>query len=90
MVIFCTKEAGKTISFNSPTERDYLNSRARKAFLVPKHEVLDKHFAAREEGVMEILRKNETDAFEGWQQQSALGHWAVMRGVLPPAIWEQW
>ncbi|CAG8974515.1 hypothetical protein HYALB_00009050 [Hymenoscyphus albidus] len=98
MVIFCTKEAHfpssssepKTIEFNNPKAKDYLGSRARKEFLVPRFEVLPQHFAPREEGEMEVLRKNETERFEGWQQTSAMGHWTVMRRVLPQEVWEGW
>jgi hypothetical protein len=50
MVIFCTKTPMPTISFKSPTKEDFLNSRARKAFLVPQHEVLESAFAEPKEG----------------------------------------
>jgi hypothetical protein len=90
MVIFCTKTPVKTITFKSPIKEDYLNSRARKAFLVPQYEVLESAFAESKEGEMRVLTKNQTKGFEGWQRESALGHWAVMRGVLPPKVWEQW
>ncbi|KAG9229983.1 S-adenosyl-L-methionine-dependent methyltransferase [Amylocarpus encephaloides] len=90
MVIFCTKSPGTTISFREPEEHEYLNSRARRMFLVPKHEVFLEDFARRREGDMEVLRRNETGGFEGWQRESAGGHWVVMRTVLPEGIWESW
>ena len=58
-------------------------------YLLPKHEVDDAVFEAQE-GDGGLLLKNATERFRGWQQQSALGHWAVMRTVLPKEIWEDW
>jgi hypothetical protein len=87
MVIFCTKLTGG-IGFREATERDLLNSPSREAFLVPRHEVLEGDFVVgREEGV---LRANETEKLERWHRDSALGHWAVMRTVLPREVWENW
>ncbi|RKU49177.1 hypothetical protein DL546_008746 [Coniochaeta pulveracea] len=87
MVIFCTK-LSEPISFRKPTQRDLLNSPSREAFLLPKNEVKDEDFlVGREEGV---LFRNDTDKLEKWHQTSALGHWAIMRTVLPDAVWENW
>jgi hypothetical protein len=100
MVIFCTNaiSPNSAISFRKPTEKDFLGSRARKAFLQPVHEVfedslrlgVDGKDVEEKEGEGGILRSNETERFKAWQQQSALGHWAVMRTVLPGEIWEEW
>jgi hypothetical protein len=100
MVIFCTNSASpsSTISFRKPTEKDFLGSRARRAFLLPKHEVTEEMLkmgvdgteVVEKEGEGGILRSNETERFVAWQQQSALGHWAVMRTVLPGWVWEEW
>jgi hypothetical protein len=88
MVIFCTKRADRPISFRKPTVRDFLNSPTRKAFLLPKHEVLDSDFlAGSDEG---ILRRNDTKKLARWHEKSALGHWTVMRAVLPSIVWENW
>ena len=87
MVIFCTKQPG-SISFRVPNERDLLNSPSRRAFLLPQHEVREGDFVADEkEG---ILRSNETERLSKWHEMSALGHWGVMRTVLPEAVWEAW
>jgi hypothetical protein len=88
MVIFCTNSEDQ-VTFRKPTEADFLGSHARKMFLLPKHEVADNDFKAVE-GDGGILRKNDTQRFKGWQQTGALGHWAVMRSVLPKEIWEDW
>ncbi|EPE28876.1 S-adenosyl-L-methionine-dependent methyltransferase [Glarea lozoyensis ATCC 20868] len=90
MVIFCTRTPVEEIAFAYPTAPDFLNSRARKAFLVPQHEVLDSAFKKAEEGEMRVLTRASRAGFEGWQRESALGHWGVMRGVLPPRVWEMW
>jgi hypothetical protein len=87
MVIFCTK-LSVPVTFRKPTQRDLLNSPSREAFLLPKNEVRDEDFVVgREEGV---LFKNDTAKLEKWHQTSALGHWAIMRTVLPDAVWESW
>jgi hypothetical protein len=87
MVIFCKKTSGK-LTFKRPVEADFLGSRSRRAFLMPEHEVLDKHIANGEKDG--ILTKNDTQKLAQWHQKSALGHWEVMRTVLPPKIWELW
>ncbi len=88
MVIFCTNSIDP-VKFRQPNDADFLGSRARKMFLLPQHEVDDAVFVEKE-GDGGLLFKNETERFRVWQQQSALGHWAVMRTVLPSEIWEQW
>ncbi|CCF33882.1 hypothetical protein CH063_05981, partial [Colletotrichum higginsianum] len=86
MVIFCKKTSGK-LKFRAPVEDDFLGSRTRRAFLMPYHEVLDKHFL---EGDFGILTNNNTEQLTKWHEKSALGHWEVMRIVLPDKIWEMW
>ena len=90
IVIFCTKlSAGKKeITFRTPTERDFLNSPARQGFLVPRHEVTEKQLSVGDgEG---ILTRNDTEKLAKWHQSSALGHWSIMRVVLPDVVWENW
>lgn len=88
MVIFCINSASK-VRFRKPQEADFLNSQARRQFLPPKHEV-DYTALVEQKGDNGILRQNETDRFQAWQQQSSMGHWSLMRTVLPPEIWENW
>lgn len=86
------------ISFRTPTERDLLNSPSRQAYLLPQHEVRDEDFAAVDDdddadagaGAAAILRRNETERLAKWHETSALGHWRVMRTVLPDAVWQAW
>jgi hypothetical protein len=88
MVIFCTNATDK-VTFRKPVEADFLHSRARKMFLLPQYEV-DETVFAEIESDGGILSRNDTERFKGWQQKSALGHWAVMRTVLPAKVWENW
>jgi len=85
MVFFCIKKT-TPIRFRKPKEADYLGSGARRQYLVPKHEMLHKNF--RTEG--DILKRGKTRELQKWQAKSSIGHWEVMRTVLPDAIWENW
>ncbi|KAI1777427.1 S-adenosyl-L-methionine-dependent methyltransferase [Hypoxylon cercidicola] len=85
VIVFCTK-TGEKVSFREPKEADYLQSLARRAFLLPKHEV-DVSIFSPDAG---ILRVNETEKLAEWHDKSALGHWAVMRTVVPSHIWQNW
>ncbi|KIW96820.1 uncharacterized protein Z519_02211 [Cladophialophora bantiana CBS 173.52] len=85
MVFFCRKRKG-AIKFRRPVAADFLGSGARQEFLVPKHEIDQSEFNT--EGA--VLRSGETKELEKWQAKSALGHWRVMRTVLPDVIWENW
>ncbi|OTB13249.1 hypothetical protein K445DRAFT_320109 [Daldinia sp. EC12] len=88
VIVFCAK-SGDKVTFRKPTEADYLGSLARRAYLLPKHEVNATAFLAASADAG-ILRVNETEKLEKWHDQSALGHWAVMRTVIPSYIWESW
>jgi hypothetical protein len=94
MVIFCTKQAEKPLTFRKPIEADYLGSNARKMFLMPEHEIEEGFFEAQEgegnpaEGG--VLSRNDTMRLTKWQKESAVGHWRVMRTVLPSEVWEKW
>lgn len=86
MVFFCKKQAGAPVTFRAPVEADFLGSAARREFLVPKHEIMPEVF----DSSVDVLKKGKTKELEKWQAQSAMGHWKVMRTVLPDAIWENW
>lgn len=88
MVFFCVKDAGRPVTFRKATPADMLQSRTREHFLVPKHEVFERDFTAV--GEVDVLRRNDTSALAKWHEKSALGHWEVMRIVLPDAFWENW
>ena len=86
MVFFCRKQAAIPIKFRKPRQADFLGSRLRKDYLMPKHEILPEMF--EKEGT--VLKAGKTRELERWHQKSALGHWEVMRTVLPAAVWENW
>lgn len=85
MVFFCRK-TNIPVNFRQPVEADFLGSRFRREYLVPKHEIPASVF--EKEG--SILRKGRTKELEKWQAKSAIGHWRVMRTVLPDAVWINW
>ncbi|TLD12411.1 uncharacterized protein PgNI_04220 [Pyricularia grisea] len=88
MVIFCRKtETSTPLTFREPIEKDMLDSVSRVHFLLPKHEVLESEFLSNETSV---LRRNNTQILEKWHKKSAMGHWEVMRTVVPLQIWESW
>ncbi|RCI10193.1 hypothetical protein L249_8667 [Ophiocordyceps polyrhachis-furcata BCC 54312] len=89
MVIFCTK-SDAPLMFRKPTAADYLESLTRKQFLRLDHEMLEAEFLSTYEDDDTILRRNDTSAVEKWHEKSALGHWAVMRRMLPASVWERW
>lgn len=88
MVLFCKKTPNARITFRKPTEADFLGSGARKAFLLPQHEIDLSKANFELEG--DVLRVGKTRELEKWHRESAIGHWRVMRGVLPSAVWENW
>ena len=85
MVFFCRK-SNMPVTFRKPREADFLGSGARREYLVPRHEIKPEEFV----GNGDVLRSGKTKQLEKWQAQSALGHWRVMRTVLPDAVWENW
>lgn len=87
MVIYCTKNE-HPVKFRKATAADMLQSRTREHFLPPRHEVFESDFKA--EGEVQTLRKNDTSALEKFHETSALGHWEIMRTVLPDLVWENW
>ncbi|RMZ74996.1 hypothetical protein DV737_g5547, partial [Chaetothyriales sp. CBS 132003] len=84
MVFFCIKPSAVPIAFRQPIESDFLGSGARLQFLVPKFEVMHSEF----ERDGDLLTENNVKVVEKWQAQSAVGHWRVMRNVLPDVVWE--
>lgn len=88
MVIFCMKRKGPEMTFRAPTARDLLNSPSREEFLMPKHEVVySQYFTDTDD---EILTSNNTQNLVKWHGKNALGHWTLMRTVIPTIVWENW
>ncbi|KAK7753560.1 hypothetical protein SLS62_004418 [Diatrype stigma] len=89
VIMFCVKVADHAVTFRAPREADYLQSLARRAYLLPKHEV-PASALLRAGAEVGILRRNDTEKLAKWHTRSARGHWTVMRSVLPANIWESW
>ncbi|KAI0832594.1 hypothetical protein BC628DRAFT_1310250 [Trametes gibbosa] len=90
-VIFCTPSA-EQLEFRKPVEADFLGSYLRRHVLneLPTREadlalVLD---SIPEEKRARYLLKDGTNPLGEWQAKEALGHWKIMREVLPHAYWE--
>ena len=90
VVIFCTKTPGP-FKFRVPSEADFLGSRARESYLLPQHEINGVDFE-RQEGEVDLtpIAEGRTQMLDRWQKQGAVGHWSIMRTVLPSVIWENW
>ncbi|CAL8583639.1 hypothetical protein XPA_009260 [Xanthoria parietina] len=87
LVLFCRRSTG-AFRFRSPTKADFLGTQARKHHLLPRYEVDAAGFLGNgDEGV---VRKNNTHIMKASQMRGAVGHWAVMRTVVPDAVWENW
>ncbi|KAL8856598.1 MAG: hypothetical protein Q9178_006827 [Gyalolechia marmorata] len=87
LVMFCQNAPG-SFHFRRPTPADFLGSQARRHHLLPQHEVDPKSFIHRHG--QDVVRKNNSHVLAEAQMRSAVGHWSVMRGVLPDAVWENW
>lgn len=85
LVFICTR-ASTPVTFRAPTEADYLGSPSRKSYLLPKHEVAPSRFQQRGE----LLTSASIKGLHAQQLQSAIGHWKLMRTVLPDAVWNAW
>jgi hypothetical protein len=91
MIFFCRK-GNKPFAFREPVEADFLGSLARRELLVPQHEVDIKQFDLEGDnnGMPKVLRNGKTSVLDQWQRKSAVGHWEVMRQVIPSIVWENW
>lgn len=87
VVVFCRKTPDR-ITFRRVVERDLLQSRARAHYLMPKNEVPESAFMTGDD--VKLVRQNDTATLAKYHDQTALGHWAVMREVIPKNIWENW
>lgn len=82
-----------SVRFRRAEIKDLLDSPARRAFLMPKHEIQLDAFGTMED-VEEVggllYNKGAHERFKAWHESSALGHWSVMRTVLDNEAWENW
>ncbi|KKA29208.1 hypothetical protein TD95_000954 [Thielaviopsis punctulata] len=87
MVIFCRKTA-EPLTFRAAVAADFLGTGTRKMTLQPRFEVLDSDFKAV--GETKIVMNNDTSQLAEYRDSSAVGHWTIMREVVPPTVWNQW
>ncbi|KAJ6072279.1 hypothetical protein N7467_010364 [Penicillium canescens] len=90
MVLFCKKSAGTPLRFRDPVQADFLRSKSRESYLVPKHELDPAIFASYPKNGRALLWEKEVGRLHKYQDRSALAHWGIMRKVLPDAVWENW
>ena len=90
MVLFCKKTTGSSIHFREPTSADFLGSKSREQFMIPKHEIDASMFSTIPPAGRNILYSKEVNRLHKFQDRAALEHWEIMRKVLPDAVWENW
>jgi hypothetical protein len=93
MVIFCKHPSSnspstKPLTFRQPVISDFLESGARQQHLYPRPELEIPKESFELEG--EVLKRGRTKQLEAWHKRSAVGHWRIMREVLPAVVWENW
>ena len=86
LLFICVKPRDVVITFRDEVEADWLGSSARKEYMMPKYEVL----AEEVEREGEVLTTANLGLMKRWERESAVGHWRVMRGVVPARVWELW
>lgn len=90
MIVFCKKSAASPLRFRDPVPADFLGSKSREAYLMPKHEISPAIFQEVEKGGRPVLRESEIGRMKKFQDRNALAHWSIMRQVIPDKIWESW
>ena len=90
MVIFCKKSAATPLRLRDPVPADYLGSKSRETYLMPKYELDPARFASIQKGGRSVLVAKEAGRLHKYQDRGALEHWKIMRDVLPDAVWESW
>jgi len=103
VVIFCVASAEAwPLRFRDPVEGDYLKSKTRRQFLVPRGEmeIVLPTYEGRGDGGGEDGREGSemprmvTEAnvgrWRGEQMRAARAHWRGMREVVPARVWELW
>lgn len=90
LVMFCKKSSTTPIQFRDPVPADFLGSRSRESYLVPKHELDASMFSSYPRTGRHVLIAKEVGRLDKFQDRSALEHWSIMRKVIPDAVWENW
>lgn len=91
MVVFCKKSRASPLAFRQPNEMDYLGSQARKSYMYPRREIDSRVFdIANDSTDKGILETGKTSVLERTHVTNAIGHWNIMRKVLPAQVWENY
>uniref|UniRef100_A0A093UU72 Spermidine synthase n=1 Tax=Talaromyces marneffei PM1 TaxID=1077442 RepID=A0A093UU72_TALMA len=89
MVVFCKKNRTSPLTFRLPNEEDYLGSQARKSYMYPRREIDSRIFDIGDDSTdQRILEVGNTSILEASHIPNAIGHWNIMRDVLPAKVWE--
>lgn len=90
LVVFCVKaESMWPFSFKEPVESDYIGSKSRRRFLVPKRD-LEIVLPDRDEKSVELVRDANVNSWKPQQLEAARRHWKLMRDMVPAVVWENW
>ncbi|KAK4961911.1 hypothetical protein LTR10_002404 [Elasticomyces elasticus] len=89
MAVFCRNSLG-SIAFRKPTRADWLGSRSREQYLLPREDFEIPFPSIKEGSERQILKKGEEGAWRKEQEVSAIRHWRIMRRVIPDIVWELW
>ena len=88
MVVFCHVRSSAPVTFRKAVEADYLGSPSIQEYLLPQFEI---PMESVERGdANDVLTRNNTQRLDETQRKSAVGHWNVMRTVIPLRVWELW
>ena len=90
MVLFCKKNADAPLRFREAVPADYLGSKSRESYLVPKQELDAAMFATVPPKGRRLLYEKGVKGLHKFQDRGALEHWEIMRKVMPDAVWENW
>ncbi|KAI9894725.1 MAG: hypothetical protein M1814_002081 [Vezdaea aestivalis] len=89
IVIFCNRGPSPP-QFRTPVEADFLGSYSRQTYLAPRHEVEQNIFRPRPTDRNLYITQSNVEILRDGQKQSAIGHWKIMRTVLPDFVWQAW
>lgn len=91
MVVFCRNSPGP-VSFRKPIAADYLGSKSRQQYMLPKLglEIQFPRQSFNGWTQSDVLKEGDEGSWSAQQTESAIKHWYIMRKVLPDVVWELW
>jgi hypothetical protein len=91
MVVFCRNSPG-AVSFREPIAADFLGSKSRQQYMLPKPDLEIQFPRQSSEGwtQADVLKGDDERLWYAQQAESAQKHWYIMRKVLPDVVWELW